>query len=66
MSRVALRQGVAASEGISDPEPTSIQLPLFEDSVTSGKMAPQCDPNLPPDAILSSQLSHAALTALFK
>jgi ribose transport system substrate-binding protein len=66
MSRVALRQGVAAAEGISDPEPTSIQLPLFEDSVASGKMAPQCDPNLPPDAILSSQLSHAALTALFK
>jgi ribose transport system substrate-binding protein len=66
MSRVALREGVAAAEGISDPEPTSIQLPLFEDSVAGGAMAPRCDPNLPPDAILSSQLSHAALTALFK
>jgi ribose transport system substrate-binding protein len=66
MSRVALREGVAVAEGIADPEPTIIKLPLFEDSVAGGELAPQCDPTLPPDAILSSQLSHAALTALFK
>jgi ribose transport system substrate-binding protein len=66
MSRVALREGVAAAEGTADPEPTIIKLPLFEDSLAGGDLAPHCDPNLPPDAILSSQLSHAALTALFK
>jgi ribose transport system substrate-binding protein len=66
MARVALREGVAAAEGIVDPEPTIIKLPLFEDSLAGGNLAPHCDPNLPPDAILSSQLSHAALTALFK
>jgi ribose transport system substrate-binding protein len=66
MSRVALREGVAAASGTTDPEPTIVKLPLFEDSVAGGAQAPRCDPNLPPDAILSSQLSQAALTALFK
>jgi len=66
MSRVALREGVAAAEGTVDPEPTIIKLPLFEDSLAGGDLAPHCDSNLPPDAILSSQLSHAALTSLFK
>jgi ribose transport system substrate-binding protein len=66
MARVALRHGVAAAEGIADPEPTIIKLPLFEDSLAGGDLAPHCDPNLPPDAILSSQLSQAALTTLFK
>ncbi len=66
MSRVALRHGVAAAEGITDPEPTIIQLPLVEDSIAGGDLAPKCDPDLPPDAILSSQLEPAALSALFQ
>jgi ribose transport system substrate-binding protein len=65
MSRVALRHGVAAAEGIADGEPTIIQLPLFEDSIAGGDLAPHCAPDLPPDAIMSSQLSESDLTSLF-
>jgi ribose transport system substrate-binding protein len=65
MARVALRHGVAVAEGLVDDEPTIIGLPLFEDSVAGGDLAPQCEPDLPPDAIMSSQLSTSALTSLF-
>jgi ribose transport system substrate-binding protein len=65
MARVALRHGVAAAEGLADDEPTIIQLPLFEDSIAGGDMAPKCAPDLPPDAILSSQLSKSDLTSIF-
>jgi ribose transport system substrate-binding protein len=66
MVRLALREGVAAAQGIKDPEPTQIKLPLFEDSTAGGDLAPHCDSSLPADAILSSQLPTQALTSLFK
>lgn len=65
MSRVALRRAVAALQGKPDPEPTNITLPLFEDSIAGGDMAPKCDESLPPDAILSSQLTPDELKNLF-
>lgn len=63
--RPALRQAVAAAEGRTDPEPTVIELPLFEDSTSrDAQLAVRCERALPPDAILSSQLDRAALTKL--
>jgi ribose transport system substrate-binding protein len=66
ISRVALRHGVAAAAGLTDPEPSIIKLSISEDSIKGGALAPKCDKSLPPDAILSSQLSHDQLKALFK
>jgi ribose transport system substrate-binding protein len=69
IGRVGLRKGMASFEGTSDPEPSRLQLNLFEDSTgtTPGAEQPAsaCLPNLPPDAPPSSQLSHTALAALF-
>lgn len=66
MSRVALRRGVADFQGIQNPEPQIISLPLSEDSLSSDPaLAPKCNKGLPPDAILSSQLSQEQLKELF-
>jgi ribose transport system substrate-binding protein len=65
MSRVALRKGVAHAQGVADPEPSILKLPLFEDSIAGGELAPKCDKALPPDAILSSTLSRDDLSKLF-
>lgn len=65
--RLALRKGVAAAEGIDEPEPSIIELPLVEDSFSSDpKLQPACDKSLPSDALLSSGLSVEELKALFK
>lgn len=63
--RPALRRAVAAQEGTEDNEPSRLELPLIEDSIAGGKLAPKCDKSLPPDAILSSDLSKQQLTELF-
>lgn len=64
--RVALRKAVAAVEGMSDTEPSIIKLPLVEDSASSDPaLAPKCDRSLPPDAMLSTQLSPAQMKKLF-
>jgi ribose transport system substrate-binding protein len=63
--RDALRQGVAAQEGTKDPEPNLLELPLIENSLVGGKLAPKCDKSLPPDAILSSELTGTQLAKLF-
>jgi len=66
ISRVALRRALADYNGIQNPEPQIIKLDLSEDSTsTDPALAPKCDPSLPPDAILSSQLSVDQLKALF-
>ncbi len=65
--RLALHKGLAAAEGISDAEPSVIDLPLYEDSTSSNPaMQPHCDRSLPPDALLSSHLTPQQLGALFK
>ncbi|MBB5157186.1 substrate-binding domain-containing protein [Saccharopolyspora phatthalungensis] len=61
--RVALRKGIAQVQGIPDNEPSIVTLPLFEDSLDPAK-APQCQPGLPPDALLSAQLSLPELQQL--
>jgi ribose transport system substrate-binding protein len=62
MARVALRKGVAAAQGVADPEPSRINLPLVEDSL--GTPAPKCDSALSSDAILSTELTPARLKAV--
>jgi ribose transport system substrate-binding protein len=64
--RVALRKAVAAVQGMSDTEPSIIKLPLVEDSASDDpKLAPKCDKSLPPDAMLSTQLSTEQMKKLF-
>jgi ribose transport system substrate-binding protein len=66
ISRVALRRALANHWDIQNPEPQIIQLPLSEDSMSDDPaLAPKCDDTLPPDAILSSQLSPDQLKELF-
>jgi len=65
MSRLALRKAVAAYQGIEDTEPDTVILGISEDSTESVAPAPTCDKTLPPDAILSSQLSPEQLRELF-
>jgi ribose transport system substrate-binding protein len=66
ISRVALRRALADYNKIQNPEPQIIKLGLSEDSTSSDPaLAPKCDESLPPDAILSSQLSTDQLKALF-
>lgn len=63
LGRIALRKAVAAAQGIENPEPSLIRLPISVDT-TDGKN-PQCEPTLPPDADLSSKLSVDQLKKLF-
>ncbi|GAA3967366.1 hypothetical protein GCM10023085_57290 [Actinomadura viridis] len=66
ISRLALRQAVAAAHGKKNPEPAVIKLSLFEDSTsTDQKLRVRCDTGLPPDAILSSTLTSAEMATLF-
>lgn len=62
VSKIALRQALAATKGMKDPEPTKIQLPVFIDTV-NGK-EPKCEPDLPMDADLASSLSTDELKKL--
>jgi ribose transport system substrate-binding protein len=61
---VALNKGLAAYNGIIDPEPDTYELNIIEDS-TNPAMMPKCVPSLPQDAILSSGLSIAQQEQLF-
>ncbi|MEV6867351.1 substrate-binding domain-containing protein [Streptosporangium subroseum] len=66
ITRLALRQAVAATEGKHAPDPAVIKLSLFEDSTSSDRqLAVRCDTQLPPDVILSSTLTSAEMATLF-
>jgi ribose transport system substrate-binding protein len=66
MVRLALRKGVAAAEGLSDPEPSIIKMLKYEDSTSSDPaLAPHCDKSLPPDANISAHLTSEQLKQLF-
>lgn len=62
--RLGLRKGLAVHNGLASVEPALVQLPLFED--TANGLEAQCNEDLPPDAILSSQLTLDELTAIFE
>jgi ribose transport system substrate-binding protein len=60
LGRIAARKAIAAAQGIENTEPSTYQLPLFED--TLGGLDPQCDESLAPDQYLSNQLTAEELT----
>lgn len=62
VGRIALRQALAATLGIENPEPTTIKLPVFID--TANGKNPRCEPDLPADADLSANLTTEQLKAL--
>ncbi len=67
MVRWALRKGVAAAEGLSDPEASIVTMLKYEDSTSKDPaLAPHCDRSLPPDANISAHLTSDQLKALFK
>ncbi len=55
LGRVAARKAIAGAEGLTNDEPSSYKLPLFEDTLNG--LAPQCDASLAPDQYLSNQLT---------
>lgn len=65
MVTVALHKGLAAYNGIENTEPSTYNLEIIEDS-TDESLQPQCEEDLPPDAILSSGLSVDELVSLFE
>jgi ribose transport system substrate-binding protein len=63
--RLALRKAVARAQGISNPEPSMLDMSEpVTDSLDSSK-APECDPALPPDAPADAQLTEEQLSELF-
>jgi len=66
-SRLALRKGVAAVQGIPNAEPSIVREEIFADSASSdAKMRPVCDTALPPDAApRSGGLTPEQLKQLF-
>lgn len=62
VGRIALRHALAATQGLENPEPSKVQIPVFIDTV-KGKN-PKCEPELPADADLSADLTIDQLKAL--
>jgi ribose transport system substrate-binding protein len=63
--RLALRKALAHAQGIENDEPSIVNMPIVEDS-TNADMMPKCDPDMPPDAIMSSQLPPEQLADVFR
>lgn len=61
--RTALAKAVAAAQGVDDPFSNIVPLVVYADTVADSP--PQCDPDLPPDADLSSSLTPEQLAELF-
>lgn len=62
--RFAARRALSIYEGTEDNEPSGVVSYVYADSEAGVK--PLCDPNLPPDADMSGQLSAEKLTTLLK
>lgn len=61
--RFALRQALAAHNGVEIDEPLGVVPYVYADSVTG--VMPKCSDTAPPDADLSSLLPEDKLNALF-
>jgi ribose transport system substrate-binding protein len=66
MVRTAIQAAIAKAAGGTPPASLNVKNATAEDSVSGKPKPPQCDPSLPGDAILSSGLDKANLTAVFK
>jgi ribose transport system substrate-binding protein len=67
MVKPAIHDAIAKAAGGTPPTAAelSVKNATAEDSVSGKPKAPQCDPSLPGDAILSSSLDEANLKAVF-
>lgn len=66
MVKTAIQAAVAKAAGGTMPDPLNVKNETAEDSVSGKPKKPECDTSLPNDAILSSGLDKAELTAIFK
>lgn len=66
MVRTAIQAAIAKAADGTPPASLNVKNATAEDSVSGKPKPPQCDPSLPGDAILSSGLDKANLTAVFK
>lgn len=66
MVRTAVQEAVALAAGGEQPTELNVKNAPAEDSISGDPSKPKCDPSLPGDAILSSQLDPKELSALFK
>jgi ribose transport system substrate-binding protein len=67
IARLALRKGVAAVEGLDDPEPSIVTMVEYENTTKPDPgLQAKCDKSLPPDTSFSSFLSKDQLKALLK
>ena len=60
LGRIAARKAIAAAEGLPNGEPSKFVLPLFEDTLVSGKPL-QCNPKAATDFYPSNKLSIATI-----
>jgi ribose transport system substrate-binding protein len=61
--RAATRKAMAAAQGKADTEPSVVNLDIVEDSMNP-KLKIQCDPSLPPGAVLSTDIPRPQLKQL--
>jgi ribose transport system substrate-binding protein len=61
--RAATRKAMAAATGKDDTEPSIVNLDIVEDS-ENPKLKIECDPKLPPGAVLSTEIPRAQLAQL--
>jgi ribose transport system substrate-binding protein len=67
IARLALRKGVAAVEGLDDPEASIVTMTEYENTTKSDPtLAARCDKSFPPDTSFSSFLTKDQLKALLK
>lgn len=59
LGRIAARKAVAAAEGLAENDPSTYNLPIYENSV--GGLEPKCDPSVSPSTFFSNDLSAADL-----
>ncbi len=57
---IAARKAVAAAQGLPENDPSTYNLPIYEDS--AGGLAPKCDTSVSPSTFFSNQISAADLT----
>jgi ribose transport system substrate-binding protein len=63
LGRIAVRKAIAAAEGVPDSEPSTFDLPLIENTLSSaGSLAPVCDSSAPQDFYNSDKLTVAQLS----
>jgi ribose transport system substrate-binding protein len=60
LGRVAARKAVAAAEGLPENDPSTYNLPIYEDSTSDAP--PKCDSSVSPSTFFSDQISASDLS----